>query len=228
MEKSFTPKRDAVASDSSGNGDDEVLSPDELNYLRTLFAVDEPEDSDLTEVGLFASNDSLLALLPELKGLHVSAEHGDYRYIFPLESVQSSGFKLRMQSPRIYDVRGPARSWRAPTEPGMVEVTDPTGSLKRIRVANLSASGLLLVAEAEDALATLKPNAEVRLLLKVPDLPGPMRVTGTVVRCSFDQSRHRQLLAIKFITPDAELEEAICAYLLRAHCERQVPGVSDN
>ncbi len=221
MERSFRKELNSVA---VASGTEKVLSGDELGYLRALFAAGEPPKSNLTEVGLLSSDETLLDLLPGLSGLQVSAEQGDYRYVFPLESVQSPDLRLRIESPWIYDIRGATRSWRAPVEPDEIEVTDPGGLLKSAQVANLSASGLLLTADT--GTSSLEKASDIHLLLKVPDRPAPMNVKGRVVRTSVDKVRGQHWLAIQFVAPSRELEEAICSYLLRAHCaqsKRSIP-----
>lgn len=205
--------------------DRELLSGEELGFLRELFAAQKPDTGDLTDLELSTSSEALLGLFPGLKGLEVSAERGGYRYVFPLQSVHSSGLKLEIKTPRIYDLRGSAvRSWRAPVEDTTVEVTDPGGMLKDPRVVNLSMSGLLLVADGKDAAFRPERHDPLPLQIKLPDLVNPKSLSGRVVRRTIDKVHRRQSLAIEFETLDLELEEAICHYLLRAHrVQHQAP-----
>lgn len=200
------------------------LSADELEYLRGLFSGAEGSGTQLVDIGLHASteNELLLGLLREMDSLRLSADYGDYRFVFPLDLMQEeSGFNLQIRNPRIYDTRGQARSWRAAAQSGDIDVIDCSGRLRQLRVVDISISGISILADAE-APADLLQQPQLTLLIKIPDLPQAVEVSGSVVRHSV--SGDRQLLAVKFSRANPDLEEAICAYLLRAHRAQSESG----
>jgi hypothetical protein len=195
-----------------------LLSRDELDFMQTLFAGEGPSEGPVTEVALSAASEILLDVLPGLGSLQVRAERSGFRYVFPLQSVSAPHPQLRVQSPRIYDLRGNTRSWRAPAAAGEIDLVDAAGALASMQVVNLSASGLLLSVNPDGR--SFRRDAGFSASMKLPESTTPLQLRGRVVRRSLDRATGRQLVAVRFLALDHASEEAICAYLLRAHFAR--------
>ncbi len=201
----------------------DILSADELDYLRQLFA--EPEQDAEDEVGgwLRVSEDAagLLQAFTENPRIELQAGWKGHRLRFPLKPrarADSGEMTLEIGVPEILEGGARSRSWRVPPDGEEMQLLDQSGLLERPRVVNLSYTGMAIEQRADRVPDLNQPLADIRLVL--PGQGEFVRLLGYVVRHTRLDDEHVQL-GIRFEPLEADTRDRLGRYILRRHKELQ-------
>lgn len=204
---------------------DDILSAEEMDYIRQLFA-DAEEASDAgEEVGgwLRVSQQaaSLIDSLAESPRIELQAGWKGHRLRFPLKPrmrTDSGEMTLEIGVPEILEGTEKSRSWRAPPDSDEMRLLDPSGLLAPSRVVNLSYTGMAIEQPADRIPDPSRPLADLCLML--PGHQEFVRLLGYVVRHThLDDDRVQ--LGIRFEPLEDDTRDLLGRYILRRHQELQ-------
>jgi hypothetical protein len=202
----------------------EILSSDELEFIRQLDAAD-PGQAPEDEVGgwLRISEDAagLLGGLSESPLIELQAGWQGHRLRFPLKPKTRSDngeLTLEIGVPEVLEGGARSRSWRVPPETDEMQLQDQSGRLEQPRVINLSYTGMAIEQRADRLPDLDQPLRDLRLVL--PGQGEYLRLLGYVVRQTRLDDRRIQL-GIRFEPLSEENRDRLGRYILRRHKELQ-------
>jgi hypothetical protein len=207
---------------SRGN---EVLSPEELDYIQQLFTQQEHEGEDEVGGWLRVSEEAagLIEAFPESPRIELQAGWEGHRLRFPLKPRARSDtgeMTLEVGIPEILEGGERSRSWRVPSGDEM-RLVDQSGQLERPRVVNLSYTGMAVEQPADHVPDMGQSLKDLRLVL--PGEAEYVRLLGYVVRHARLDDKRVQL-GIRFEPLTDDTRELLGRYILRRHKELQAAG----
>lgn len=208
--------------------DKDILSSDELDYIRQLYAETDSDSESDEEVGgwLRVPQDAagFLDAFAEDPRIELQAGWRGHRLRFPLKLGNRTGngeLTLDIGVPEILEGGERSRSWRVPPS-GEMLLRDSSGLLAQPRVLNLSYTGMAIEQRADQLPNIEQPLRDLELIL--PGQGEYVRLLGYVVRHSqLDEGRVQ--LGIRFEPLEENSRERLGRYILRRHKELQEAGV---
>ncbi|EXJ13901.1 PilZ domain-containing protein [Imhoffiella purpurea] len=208
---------------ASANND--ILSPDELDYIRQLYAETEADSEEEVGGWLRVPQDAagLLEAFSDSPRIELQAGWKGHRLRFPLKLGSRTGtgeLTLDIGVPEILEGGERSRSWRVPPGEEM-QLRDSSGLLVQPRVLNLSYTGMA-IEERADRLPSIDQSL-TSLELILPGQGEYVRLLGYVVRhTQLDDERVQ--LGIRFEPLAEDAREQLGRYILRRHKELQEAG----
>lgn len=204
----------------------DILSADELDYIRRLYADTQGESEEEVGGWLRVSQDAagVLEAFSESPRIELQAGWKGHRLRFPLKlgtRAERGELTLDIGVPEILEGGDRARSWRAPPSDEM-QLHDDSGLLGQPRVVNLSYTGMAIEQRADQLPDMAQPLKDLQLVL--PGQVEYVRLLGYVVRhTQLDDERVQ--LGIRFESLEEGIRDLIGRYILRRHKELQEAGV---
>jgi len=204
------------------SSDQDILSSDELEYIRQLYAETDSESDEEVGGWLRVPKDAagLLDAFSESPRIELQAGWKGHRLRFPLKlgnRVGNGELTLDIGVPEILEGGERSRSWRVPPSEE-IRIRDSSGLLDQPRVVNLSYTGMAIEQRADQL-----PSIEGQLKGLELILPGQVeyvRLLGYVVRHSQLDDEHVQL-GIRFDPLEENARELLGRYILSRHKELQ-------
>lgn len=202
---------------------DTILSSDELEYIRQLYADPGHEPEDDVGGWLRVSEDAagLLEGFSESPLIELQAGWQGHRLRFPLKPrtrSENGELMLEIGVPEILEGGARSRSWRMRLGGDEMQLQDKSGRLEQPRVVNLSYTGMAIEQRAERVPDMNQPLSDLRLVL--PGQSEYLRLLGYVVR-HIHLDDERTQLGIRFEPLSEENRELLGRYILRRHKELQ-------
>lgn len=202
------------------SSDQNILSSDELDYIRQLYA--ESEDDAGEEVGGWLRVPQhaagLLDAFSESPRIELHAGWKGHRLRFPLklgDRVGNGELTLDIGVPEILEGGERSRSWRVlPSEE--IRLRDSSGLLSQPRVVNLSYTGMAIEQRVDQLLSIEGQLKDLELIL--PGQVEYVRLLGYVVRYSQLDDEYVQL-GIRFDPLEENARELLGRYILSRHKE---------
>lgn len=199
------------------------LTAEELDYLRELFAANQPRHAVPIHPRQLLLDPSgadaeLLVQLINADRLHLTVEQGNYVFGFELSVERPpAGFPVavRFSYPTITERCGTERAARVHPDQGEISVIDDQGLLQAPQVRDISATGLSLT----DLPSTLtRPGRhQIQLHLQLAEAER-LELKGRVVRVNRDQiDDKRRTIGIHFENTDSTTQAILNRYVFRHH-----------
>jgi len=206
-------------------GHDDILSREELDFIRQLYAESQPEPEPEEEMGgwLRMSEDTagLLDAFTDSPRIELQAGWKGHRLRFllkPRTRTDNGELTLEIGVPEILEGEEKSRAWRAPLGDGEMQLQDKSGQLEQLRIVNLSYTGMAIEQRADASLDISQPLRDLRLVL--PGQGEYLRLLGYVVRHAHVGDERVQL-GIRFEPLPEDTKDVLGRYILRRHKELQ-------